>query len=320
MEGSTSPVSISVVIPLFNKADAIEATIRSVLRQSRLPEELIVVDDGSSDGSVELVERVLAKADGRVHWQLLSQKNAGVSVARNRGAESSTSRYIAFLDADDEWLPAYLAEVERLARAFPAASVLTVRHARLSADGRPIPVPTALPDDFFGLVDRFLDKYRRGYGLIHTSATTIRRDAWERSGGFPVGARKSQDMALWLKLALTETFAHSAAPLSIWHDEHTGVVRRKGAVPQHFSYFLGTVEGRRHLSNRDLARFLGSNLMVQIAGHRLNEDWPVVDEMRRLAAVLPLSARIKCWAASVMPIPLLRAFVWWRRRSRGLRR
>lgn len=309
-----------MVIPLFNKEDAIAGTIGSVLKQTRLPDELILVDDGSTDNSVKVAERALAQAKDGVRCRLIRQANAGVSAARNAGAAAATSTYIALLDADDEWLPDYLAEVERLARKCPSASVLTIRCARLNADGRLIPEPIALADDHFGLVDRFLYKYRRGYGIINSSSVTIRRDAWERSGGFPEGARKGQDMFMWLKLALRETFAHSAAPLSIWHDEHTGVVRRKGAVPEHFWYFLGTEEGQGHLSNDDLASFLGSNLTVQIAGHRLNEDWPVVDELRRLAKVLPRLARFKCWAASVMPVPILRAFVWWRRRSRGLKR
>ena len=313
-------VSISVVIPLFNKEDAIRRTVESVLGQSRLPEELILVDDGSSDDSVAVAERALAKAGERVRYQLIRQQNAGVSAARNAGAAAATSRYIALLDADDEWLPDYLAEVERLATRFPAASVLTIRCARRNADGRVIPEPSALPDGYFGITDRFLAKYRRGYGIINSSSVTIRRDAWGRSGGFEVGARKGQDLFMWLKLALSETFAHSAAPLSIWHDEHTGVVRRKGAVPHHFWFFLGTDEGRRRLADPDLLGFLGSNLMVQIAGHRVTQDWPVVGEMRRLAKVLPPAARLKCWAASIIPIPFLKAFVWWRRRSRGLRR
>ncbi len=317
MEASTLPVSICAVVPLFNKEEAIEATIQSVLHQTRLPDELILVDDGSSDGSLARAEQALSEVAKHVRCQLIRQENAGVSVARNRGANATKSRYIAFLDADDEWHPTYLAEVERLARAFPDAGVLTIGHMRQSEDGRRSPVPSALASDYFGIVDRFIDTYRRGYGLIHTSATTVRRDAWDRSGGFPVGARKSQDVYLWLKLGLAETVVHSAAPLSVWHDEHTGVIRRKGVVPQHFQYFLGTPEGRKALSNDDLAGFLASNLVVSIGSHRTVGDSDVVPELRRLSAVLPISARLKCWAASVIPLPVLHGMGRWRRRSRN---
>jgi glycosyltransferase involved in cell wall biosynthesis len=319
MSDPARPFTVSVVIPLFNKETAVECTVRSVLDQTRKPDEIIIVDDGSTDRSVTAVRGVLSKARTQIPVRLFEQANEGVSVARNRGAKEARFDYIAFLDADDEWLPNYLVELERLGTACPAASVLTIGYGRLNRRGEMIPEPTALPDGFFGIVDDFYDVYRRGYGIAHTSSVAIRRDAWERGGGFPIGARKSQDMALWLKLALTESFAHSSACLSIWHEEFSGVGRRKGAIPQHFVYFLGTDEGRSNLHNRALARFLGSNLMVQIASHRVAGDWPVVAELRRLSGVLPLSGRMKSFAASSVPLPLLRVVGWWRRRSRELR-
>ena len=99
-----SQFAIAVVIPLFNKEAAIETTIRSVLDQTRLPDELIIVDDDSSDRSVANAERALANAPEGLRWRILSQANAGVSAARNHVAAESSSQYIAFLDADDEWL------------------------------------------------------------------------------------------------------------------------------------------------------------------------------------------------------------------------
>lgn len=312
--------AFSVVVPLFNKEEAIERAIRSVLAQSCPPKELIVVDDGSSDMSLEVAQRALSFADGRVECRLIAQKNAGVSAARNRGAEESRSCYIAFLDADDEWLPGYVAELEKLATAFPEASVLTVRNAKANSDGQVIPEPSPLPIGYFGILERPLDVYRRGYGVIHSSSIAVRKDAWERSGGFPLGARKSQDMFLWLKLCMAETFAHSGNPQSVWHDDYSGISRRKGVVPYHFAYFLGTPEGRRYLENDDLVKFLGSNLAVHIGAHRLNQDPKVAAELRQLSRVLPFGARTKARIASALPCCCLRMLAWVRRRSRGLRR
>lgn len=312
--------SVSVVIPLYNKERAIECTLKSVLGQTRKPEELIIVDDGSTDGSLTVVQRVLSEGETPIDIRVLQQENQGVSAARNRGANESRSAYIAFLDADDEWLPGYLAELERLATAFPEAGVLTIGYARLNRRGEMVRERTALPNGFVGIVRDFYKVYRRGYGLVHTSSLAIARDAWKRSGGFRVGGRTSQDMLLWLKLGLSETYAHSSKPLSIWHEEHTGAHLRNDSVPEHFRYFLGTEEGRRNLRNADLARFLGSNLMVQVANHRVSNDPEVVAELRRLAKVLPLSARLKCWGAARMPLVGVRAIAWSRRRSRELRR
>jgi len=313
------PFSVAVVIPLFNKEGAIARTIGSVLRQSRAPEELIVVDDGSTDMSATIADQVLASARSTTSARVIAQENAGVSAARNRGANESRSRYIAFLDADDEWSPDCLAEFEKLARAFPSATVLSVRLARIDADNRVIPEPSALPKGFFGLVENPTATYRRGTGLMSSSSVAVRRDAWQRSGGFPVGAANGEDIYLWLKLFTSETLAHSAAPLSIWRDEHSGLAARKGIVPYHFSYFLGTSDGKRDIRARDISRFIESNLIVQIGSHRSQGDQVVVAELRRLSRALPLAARVKCGAVSMMPPWALRAAARWRKRSRRRR-
>ena len=293
--------SVSVVIPLFNKEAAVARTVQSVLAQTRSPDELIIVDDGSSDRSAEIARAVLASAPATIEWRIISQENAGVSTARNRGAAESRSRFIAFLDGDDEWLPSYLAEIERLAIDFPDATVLTVRLAKPGLNGRLLPEPSALPRHFVGRLERPLDLYRRGYGIMSSSSIVIRRDAWERSRGFPIGVAAGEDMYWWLNLCMSERFAHSSAMLSVWHVEHSGHERRKGEVPYHLHYFLGTDEGRRQLANRDLSRFLASNLVSHVGGRKLTGSPQVVAELRRLSSALPLRLRLPCWAVAIAP-------------------
>jgi glycosyltransferase involved in cell wall biosynthesis len=311
---------VSVVIPLFNKEAAIERTIRSVIGQTVPPNELIVVDDGSSDRSAEIARAVLAEAAQNIEWQIISQDNAGVSAARNRGAAESRFAFIAFLDGDDEWLPSYLAEIKRLARDCPDATVLTVRLAKPGLNGRLLPEPSALPRDFVGRLDRPLDLYRRGYGIMSSSSIVIRRDAWERSGGFPVGIAAGEDMYWWLKLCMTEGFAHSSAMLSVWHVEYSGHERRKGEVPYHLQYFLGTDDGRRHLDNRDLSRFLASNLVSHVGGRKLVDSPQVVAQLRQLSNALPLSLRLPCWAVAIAPRWSVAAGVALRDSWRGMKR
>src|SRR5690349_2849966 len=195
---------MSVVIPLYNKEGAVETTLRSVLRQSRMPDEVIVVDDGSTDGSVEVVRRVIETEQSDVPIRLITQQNAGVSVARNRGAAEAKSNYIAFLDADDEWLHDCASEMQRLAQAFPDATVLTVLLAKPHPNGGFRPEMSALPLGFFGELQTPLESYRKGYGIIHSSSVAVRRDAWLRSGGFPAGARSGEDICCWLKLLMSE--------------------------------------------------------------------------------------------------------------------
>src|ERR1035441_8596585 len=96
-------MSISVVIPLYNKAPYVGRALSSVFRQTIQDFECIVVDDGSTDGGGDLVEKM---SDPRL--RLVRQANGGVSRARNQGINLARHPLIAFLDADDEWLPGFL--------------------------------------------------------------------------------------------------------------------------------------------------------------------------------------------------------------------
>jgi glycosyltransferase involved in cell wall biosynthesis len=317
MANPQAPFTVSVVIPLYNKEQAIECTLKSVLRQTRPPEELIIVDDGSTDASVAVARRVLSAEQTQIRIQFIEQKNAGVSSARNRGAEEASSDYIAFLDADDEWLPTCLAEFEKLAVAFPQAAVLTVRLSTIRPDGVLMLQPSSLPKRFFGELERPLREYSKGYGIISSSSVAISRGAWRRSGGFPPGAQSGEDICCWLKLCMTERFAHSARPLSVRHDEHSDGAARRGSVPHHFSYFLGDLEGRKYLASPHLVKFLASNLAVQIGGFRIARDFAVVSELRRLSASLPLRFRIPSLAALLAPTWALRAAKRWKSANRS---
>ena len=94
---------VDVIIPLYNKAETVGRTIESVLSQTMGDFHLIIVDDGSTDGSVEAARRF---ADSRI--TIVSQENQGPGAARNKGIELARARYVAFLDADDQWYPFYL--------------------------------------------------------------------------------------------------------------------------------------------------------------------------------------------------------------------
>ena len=308
--------TIAAVIPLYNKGDMIVRAVRSVFAQTRLPDALVVVDDGSTDGSPDAARAALNEAPVGIDCRFLSQANSGVSVARNAGADAVDSDIIAFLDADDQWLPGHIAEIERLARHVPDAGLLSTRKSRRDENGDFVPDFSALPPGHFGAVANGLAAYRKGYGILHTSAIAVRRGAWQRSGGFPPGARKSQDMHLWLRLLLTETFAHSDVCTTQFHEEASGVKQRYGVVPAHFAYFLDSPEGRAQLGNSDLRRFLSGNLVNSIAGHRLSGDYTVVGALLRMSNRLDLQTRILAHAVSKAPRRLLAAKATQRRRQR----
>ena len=110
---------ISVVVPLYNKKSSIKSTIESVLAQTYKDFELIVVDDGSTDGSADVVKSF---DDNRI--RLISKENGGVSSARNEGIREAKNEFISFLDADDLWDKDFLLEIDKLINDFPEAGIL----------------------------------------------------------------------------------------------------------------------------------------------------------------------------------------------------
>src|SRR5690349_14194018 len=98
---SSTPL-VSIIVPTFNRAYCLGRTVRSALAQTHAGIEVIVVDDGSTDGTRELVRELMA-ADGRVRYAF--QSNRGVSAARNRGLKLAAGAFVAFLDSDDVWKP-----------------------------------------------------------------------------------------------------------------------------------------------------------------------------------------------------------------------
>lgn len=184
-------LSISVVIPLYNKRDEVGATLRSVLAQTLPPMEVIVVDDGSTDGGAEVVRTV-----GGPSVRLISQSNAGVSAARNRGAAQAQGAYVAFLDADDRWEPGFLAEIAAMIREFPGCGIYSTAFWVVGREGRfPAPCP-----DRRGVVGNFFRDSAHRYISI-PSASVVPRRVFEQTGGFPVGMKIGEDLYLWVKIA-----------------------------------------------------------------------------------------------------------------------
>lgn len=119
VEPSAPAASVSVIIPSYNSAEVLGAAIASVIQQSRRPEEIIVVDDGSQDDTASVCRNF-------ENVRYIRQSNAGASTARNRGAEIADGAMLAFLDADDEWAPRKLeSQIEALAAAPDAAFCIT---------------------------------------------------------------------------------------------------------------------------------------------------------------------------------------------------
>ena len=195
----------SVVIPLYNKENHIVRTVNSVLSQSLMPFEVIIVNDGSTDNSLNAVSEF--KNVDRV--KIISQMNLGVSAARNRGVDESVAKYIVFLDADDEWLPWHLHELDLLIRDFPDCGIYSVAHF-IMQDGIKYYPDSGVDKKFRGFVNDVFELFGKGLALVNSSTACLSRDAFYRAGGFPVGITRGEDVYLWLKIAVSDGLGHSA--------------------------------------------------------------------------------------------------------------
>ena len=182
---------VSVIIPAYQAEDTIARALDSVLAQTALPAEIIVIDDGSQDRTRDVVSAYVAK-EIACDIRLFEQKNLGAGAARNRGLVASTNTLVAFLDADDEWLP------EKLARSLAVMKTEAadlVSHDYLRADGDSS-VYISCAHNFSRRPDPFVDYFLRGY--IATSTVVARRQLLVGAGGFDPSLRAGQDYELWL--------------------------------------------------------------------------------------------------------------------------
>jgi glycosyltransferase involved in cell wall biosynthesis len=216
----------SVVIPLYNKGRHVERALASIRAQTLQPAEIIVVDDGSTDGGYEL-----AAAVSGVRMFRRTEPGPGGYAARNVGIQEATSEWIAFLDADDEWLPEHLQRLNELVLSAPgdlvlASSAYQVKHedGRMGLDrlSRTRPIPGPLTLSFQGLLEMWLDI--KGCP-IWTSAIVARRSALIEAGLFPEKrCRRGGDKDMWLRIAHLGEVGLHPAPGAIYYRDADNMV------------------------------------------------------------------------------------------------
>ena len=190
-EGSVAAADVSVIIPAYQAESTIARALDSVLAQTALPAEVIVIDDGSHDRTREIVGGYVSR-DTPCAFRLIEQQNLGAGAARNRGLLASGSGLVAFLDADDEWLPDKLS---RSLSEMEATAADLVSHDYLRAEGG-TSAHIECAYNFNRRPDPFVDYFLRGY--IATSTVVARIQLLLDVGGFDPSLRAGQDYELWL--------------------------------------------------------------------------------------------------------------------------
>ena len=295
----------SVIIPLYNKAAYVEKAIQSVLTQTFQEFELIVVNDGSLDNSLEVVHNCQLSI---VNYQLIDQLNQGVSVARNNGVKAAKYDYIAFLDADDWWEPTYLAEMKSLIEQFPEVGIYGSSYYKVK-NNQLIPAIIGVQPGFEkGLINYCQVYARTMYMPLWTGATIIKRNVFESETGFKPILKLGEDFDLWIRVAMKYPVALLNKPLAYYNQDVEQTYRAIGDKlyePQEHMLFSNYGE---FVKNPDF-RFLFERLALYgllpyyLSGKNKKEvteilagiDWAKHELKYKLYyRILPVSL-VRCW-------------------------
>lgn len=205
----------SVIIPLYNKASYVDKTIRSILGQTFTDYELIIIDNGSTDGSSEIVA---AFSDSRMTVYRL-EENVGVSNARNKGVSLSTAPYITFLDADDWWEPTFLEEMTGLIERHPDAGIYGTSYWIIK-NGRKRLAPIGVEEGFTEGEINYCRVYAKTLCMPLTSITVvIPRTVFNETSGFNPQLKLGEDFDLWIRIALKHKVVFLNKPLSNYNQD-----------------------------------------------------------------------------------------------------
>ncbi|MEY8847532.1 glycosyltransferase family 2 protein [Psychroserpens sp. XS_ASV72] len=195
----------SVVIPLFNKEKHIKTTLNSVWTQTFQDFEVIVVNDGSTDNSLEIIQSI---QEDRL--KIYSIENQGVSHARNFGISKVTSDKIVFLDADDIWYPHHLEDLKKLFEAFPSCGLYCKAYKKQMGN---LSIPSKYKDiskdsSWQGILSDYFESSLIN-SIAWTSAVMVPKSTFERVGTFNENYNSGEDTDLWIRIALNFPVAFS---------------------------------------------------------------------------------------------------------------
>ena len=310
---------VSVIIPLFNKAPFIERALRSVAAQTFADFEIIVVDDGSTDGGLRIVEKF---TDSRLH--IIRQENAGPGAARNRGLREARGEFVAFLDADDEWLPQFLSESVGLLDQNPNAGAVTSGYSAFPG-GESTEKLWRARGLMNGLTRVKADSAPQSVTALlayMTPCTTVARTAVLRKlGGFYERERCAygEDAHLFLKVLLNEAVVVNLTPLAQIHFEASGTSQTRRSVrtvepflnrpeeigahcPAHLRALLSRVLAIRAFKTACMLGYWGNwrEARALVGRFRVGGSWRLPYYTSSLVCRTPIAAAIgKVWRTAV---------------------
>lgn len=251
---------ISIVIPLYNKAQSITHTLDSVLAQTYTDYEVVVVNDGSTDGSDKVVEDYIKSSitNHKSQIRLVSQPNGGVCSARNAGILAAKGEYVAFLDGDDLWASTYLEELTKMIVDYPEAGMYGI--GCVHVDGNHLPKEDAAKSYFRGVLT---DWFARGSAFTGSS-TTIRRDIFDKVGLFDTRMTHGEDMDMWWRGLFICPGAYYAKPLAFYRqDAENRAMHRLMPLEKHIPYYIDKYADER-AKNPEFRKFCDTQMVYRL--------------------------------------------------------
>lgn len=289
MSNDEQSYTISVIIPAYNAKEYVGRAIDSVLAQTRPADEIIVVDDGSTDNTAEVIKSYGSKVC------FIHQENGGASVARNTGIEAATGQWIAFLDADDEWLSEKLQlQIEHLKRNSDLVWTHSNYFMHTAAESKQrLAFSPAKYERLLRQGDCFED-YLTVYPAfcIRTSTAVVRKSVLRQTGLFRVGQLWAQDTDMFLRIAYTNPkIGFLPEPLAVYYADIPGCVtlKNKGRITQRCDFLdrhLAIADRQGRLNDfESCARAVLANWIRSILASDPTADLTQIAE--RFAGLLP---------------------------------
>ena len=274
---------ISIVIPLYNKAQSIEETIRCILAQSYQDFEIVVVDGWSSDGSLEIIQS-LARQDNRIHVHV-QQDRHGVTPARNESIAAAKNERIAFIDADDYWEPSYLETLVRLMDDYPHAGLWGLNYGIMTGvDKSPC---SSLYPGHRGPID---NPWIKGCPFW-TSSIGISKNAFERVGGFDNRIIYGEDIDLWYRLMLEFPCVYEDKVLSYYRvDAENRATEHTFPLKIHLPYYIDKYADYR-ATNIDFRKYFDLQCLYRLYPYVVSGEYK--DELKQSLAPIDWSLQKK---------------------------
>lgn len=283
----------SVIIPLYNKEKYIANTLKTVINQTFEDFEIIIVNDGSTDGGIHEIKKI---KDARI--RVINQANQGLSIARNTGFENASSDYFALIDADDFWLPHHLEQLYHLIMDFPDAGLYSTGYTLKKSESIYHRAKfNGLSDNFRGIVPNFFEN-SLGNCVAWVGSVCIPKSTIQTIGDFDPEIYSEQDTDLYIRIALKFEVALDDTSVSAVYnktmDDNMSNFSQKKNIPKLLDTYKDIEMEDPHLKRYvDYNRF--SNVVhFRLAGHTksANKIMKDIDEknltnLQRLLLKLP---------------------------------